>query len=157
MGQNDDLHLILQKMKLFKGFNNEELNIMPAYGRQLTIETGKNAIREGQNNPGLYVLIVGEMEVMLPKNTEHTERLSNVLLGLIKRGDYVGEYSLIDHQPASATVIAKEQCLVFHISSEKFDELINEHECIAKKIYRNMLEVLVARVRNYDQELDLIV
>lgn len=157
MRANDDLSFILHKMKLFKGLTDDELLQVAPYGKQLQVEMGKKVIKEGEEKPGLFVLISGEMEVFLSKNPRQNGRLSNVLLSSIKRGDYVGEYSLIDQKPASATVVAKEKCLLFHISCLDFDQLIYDYTAMAAKIYRNMLEVLVARARNYDQELDLIV
>lgn len=157
MTTNNDLNFVLKKMNLFKNLTDEELTILAPFGKQIWFDRGKKVIRENQEKPGLFVLISGEMEVLLSKDKPQSHRLSDILLTTIKRGDYVGEYSLIDAKPASATVVAKEKCLVFHISCGDFDRLVDENKLIANKIYRNMLEVLVERERNYDQELDILV
>jgi CRP-like cAMP-binding protein len=153
----NEIQIILQKMKLFKGLSGDELNIIAPYGKRLKFERNKTIIKEGGTNPGLHVLISGEMEVLLPKGAKKRNRFSDIHLCKMERGDYVGEYSLIDHEPASAAVVAKEDCLIFYISCRKFDELIENNDLIGRKIFHSMLEVLVKRARNYDQELDLIV
>lgn len=156
MGQTDDLKLILQKMKLFSGLTDKELAVIAPYGKKLNSDANKKIIKEGEIRPGLFVLINGEMEVLLPKDTQHNNRFSTVILSSITRGDYVGEYSLIDHQPASAAVVTKEKSLIFHISGTSFDKLVVEHQTISNKIYLNMLKELITQARSYDRELDLM-
>ena len=157
MAFENEIQIILKKMKIFKGLSNDELKIIDPYGKRVKHERGKIIIQEGSSRPGLHVLISGEMEVLLSKNSRQNNRLSNIHLCKMQRGDYVGEYSLIDHEPASASVVAKENCLIFYISSQNFDKLIKNNDFIASIIFRNMLEVLIQRGRRYDQELDLII
>lgn len=157
MIMDSEILLILGKMKLFKGLSEDELKMIAPYGRRLKFARNKTIIKEGDNGPGLHILISGEMQILLPQNAKEHHRLSNIYLGKLERGDYVGEYSLIDHQPASATVIAKEDCQIFHISCHNFEQMLENNDLTARKIYRNMLEVLVQRARGYIQELDLII
>lgn len=153
---DNEVQIILSKMKLFKSLSDDELKIVAPYGKRLKIDKSKKIINEGEANPGLHILISGEMEVLLSESNKKHSRLSNIHLCKMERGDYVGEYSIIDHEPACATVVAKEPCHIFYISCKKFEELVDNNMVIANKVFRNMLEVLVKRARNYDQELDMI-
>lgn len=157
MRVENEIQIILKKMKLFKGLSGDELNTIAPYGKRLKFELNKTIIKEGDTKPGLYILISGEMEVLLPKGSNTHNRFSDIHLCKMKRGDYVGEYSLIDHEPASASVVAKEPCLIFYISCTHFDKLIENNDLIGRKIFHNMLEVVVKRARNYDQELDMLI
>jgi CRP-like cAMP-binding protein len=150
------LKMVLGKMKLFQDFSDEELRTVLQYGECLDVAEQQVIIKEGDAEPGLYVLVSGEMEVLLSEGHTFRNRPSSVLLCKIEVGDYVGEYSLIDHEPASACVITKEQCLIFSISCVEFEEMIASNNVIAAKVYRNMLQLLVARARQYDAELDLV-
>ena len=157
MAFENEIQIILQKMKLFKGLPDDELEVIGPFGKRVKFERNQTIIKEGASKPGLHVLISGEIEVLLPKNNTSNKRLSNIHLCKMERGDYFGEYSLIDNEPASASVVAKENCLIFYISCSNFEKLIEAHKVIGGKIFRNMLEVLVKRLRNYDQELDMII
>lgn len=151
-----EVQAILGKMKIFEGLTDEELRSVSPYGERLEISKNRKIIKEGAAEPGLHILVSGEMEVLLSESDTARTRLSTLHLGKIECGDYVGEYSLIDHEPASASVIAKEACLIFYISCKQFNTMADTHNLIANKIYRNMLKVLVKRARSYDQELDLV-
>ena len=156
MKLKNEIVMILRKMKLFKTLSGDELIIVAEYGKRLQFQNGKSVIKEGDSEPGLYILISGVMDVSLLNNGKVHHRFSNIHLAKMERGDYVGEYSLIDHQPASATVTAKEECLVFYISSIKFNKMIESNNSIGRKILHNMLKVLVKRARKYDNELDVM-
>ena len=116
MKLKNEIEIILQKMKLFSSLTDDELKIVAEYGVRLQFQNGKSVIKEGDNEPGLYILISGLMDVSLLNSGKVNNRFSNIHLSKMERGDYVGEYSLIDQEPASATVTAKEECLVFYIS-----------------------------------------
>ena len=152
----DEVQAILGEIKIFEGLADEELRTISPYGERLEVPKNAEIIKEGAPEPGLHILFSGEMEVLLSESDAPRNRFSTLHLGKVECGDYVGEYSLIDHKPASASVIAKEPCLVFYISCKKFNTMADAHNLIAMKIFRNMLKVLVKRARSYDQELDLV-
>jgi CRP/FNR family cyclic AMP-dependent transcriptional regulator len=150
------LRMMLGKMKLFQDFSDDELRTVLQYGECLEVAQSQVIIKEGDAEPGLYVLVSGEMEVLLSEGHKFRNRPSSLHLCKLEVGDYVGEYSLIDHEPASACVVAKEPCLIFSIPCIEFDKMIASNDVIAAKVYRNMLQLLVARARKYDEELDLV-
>lgn len=152
----NELHIILSKMKILDGLTDEEIKILAPYGKKIQFPADKIIIRERENSPGLYILISGAMEVYLAADARTRQRLSDVNLCKMDRGNCVGEYSLIDGQPASATVKTLENCIIFHISPANFAELREKHPVITGKIFYNMLKVLVARAREYDIELDMV-
>ena len=154
MGIDLEINRILQGMKLFKGCSEEDIKTIVQYGKKCRFTKGESIITEGEEAPGLFVVLAGELEVRLPKDSPMHNRLSDIHLYNMERGDYVGEFSLIDGKNASADVIATLNCLIFHISRKDFNLLVDKYDYIAKCIYRNMLEVMVERARKYDDELD---
>ena len=153
---DNELHLILSKMKILDGLTEDEIKTIAPYGEKIQFPAEKIIIRERENSPGLYILISGTMEVYLAADARTRHRISDVNLCRMERGDCVGEYSLIDGNPASATVKTLENCIIFHISPANFAELREKHPVITGKIFFNMLKVLVARAREYDIELDMV-
>ena len=85
----------------------------------------------------------------------YEERPSKIKLNQLTQGDCFGEYSLIDNEPASASVVAIGPCEILKISREHFRKIITSSDTAAKIIYLNMLKVLIKRARQSDKELDM--
>ena len=147
----------LGKSKIFSGFTDEELKIVSISGNLETLDSNRIFLNEGDIPNMGYVIIRGRVEVFLPKKIAHTnkERVTRVRLCEMTQGDCLGEYSLIDNNPASASAITLEPCDLFKISKRSFDEITNANDRVAKKIYHNILLILIKRARDYNKELDI--
>jgi CRP-like cAMP-binding protein len=154
---NSNLIDSLKKSKIFRGFTDDELNIVSISGSLETLDSNNIFLNEGETPNFVYIIIRGHVEVFLPKKIAHTnkERVTRVKLCDMIQGDCLGEYSLIDNNPASASAITLEPSELFKISKRSFDEIINSNDKSAKKIYHNILLILIKRARDYDKELDM--
>jgi CRP-like cAMP-binding protein len=152
-----ELLITLRESKLLKGLLEEDLAMISSCGRRLAFQKNATLIREGQDDPSLYVVIKGQMEVVLPKEGgDHgLVRATRIKLNHLVQGDFIGEYALVDREPASASVIAVEPCEVFEITQSDFNKILNSSDRLAKTIYRNMLQVTIKRVRDSNKELDI--
>ena len=146
----------LKKSKIFKGLNDEDLKMVSTLGSIEKFDTNSILINEGQTGTALYLITRGHVQVFLAKEPEYTEkkRLTKIMLGRLTQGDCFGEYSVIDNSPASASVVTLEECDLFKIPKINFERIINSDNRLAKIIYKNMLQVLIKRARDYDKELD---
>src|SRR5690606_1532813 len=70
------------------------------------VAPGVNLIEEGAPGRGLFVLLAGQVDVS-KRDGEH-----KVLLATLGPGDVFGEISLLNEEPASATVTAAAQSTV---------------------------------------------
>ena len=138
---------------------------MPIYGqelanksRKLTFQERDILIQEGKEESALYILIKGKLKVFLPQEMKgkKEQRVTEVSLNFLKEGDCFGEYSLIDHKPVSASVIAAESGELIQIQGTDFHEIVDKDDRIARIVYENILRILVKRLRKKDQELDLM-
>ncbi len=154
---NNELLDILKASKIFKGLSDDYLQIISSYGDMLQIKGNDTIIEEGQIGHPLYVIIEGQVEVFLPKIRKGglKERPTRIRLSRLAKGDCIGEYSLIDNEPASASVVAIEPCKIFKISRSGFEKMIISSDHLAQIIYKNILRVLIKRSRQYDNELDI--
>ena len=152
-----DLLTILHQSKLFHGLSEEDLSFILSNGTRKIFNTNEALIKEGQQDHSLFIIIKGHVEVILPKsiNGLQMERATQIKLGRMAQGDFIGEYSFIDQQPASASVLALEPCEVFEITKPEFEKIINTSDRLAKSIYKNMLRVLIKRIRDINKELDM--
>jgi CRP-like cAMP-binding protein len=70
-------------------------------------------------------------------------------------GDCFGEYSLIDQQPTSASVIATQPGELIKITKPAFDAILQDNDRIAKIVYFNILRILIRRLRKLDTNYNL--
>ncbi len=101
-----------------------------------TLEQNEVLITAGRRNQNLKILLDGKLSVRL-KSAESAP------ITFIEPGQTAGELSLIDHQPASAYVVAEIDSRILILDEERVWELVNSSHAVA----RNLLYTLVKRLR----------
>jgi CRP-like cAMP-binding protein len=142
----------LKQSRVFRGLGAASLESLAVVGSVVELEAGEIVIAEGQPVTDLFVVIHGELEVFLPKTEA---RLTRIRVAQAAPGDCIGEYSFVDKNPASASVAAKSASEVFRISHAEFQRKLDTDPDIGRNVYRNLLRLLVARLREGNQLLDL--
>ena len=141
------------RSRAFQGLGAKELEEIQRPGRVRSLEPDELVLREGEANADLFVVLQGELDVFLAKSAERPTRIH---VGEIKAGECVGEYSFIDEKPASACVSARGRAEVFAISKAAFETLVASQPAIGRDVYRNILAVLIARLRSELREIDVL-
>ncbi len=154
---SDELLRVLRESKIFSGISEDHIGKIVSHGEILNIRQNEFIVEEGQVGHPLYVILEGQVDVFLPKKRMENsgERPTKIVLDRLHQGDCIGEYSLIDDKPASASVIASQPCRVFRLSKNEFATIITYGNDVEKTIYKNMLKVLIQRCRRSDSELDI--
>lgn len=137
---------------LFRGLSDSQLKAIDGSGEQVEIDAGDQVLDQNGPSHYLYLVLAGELEVYFPSGDS---RFSAVMLDHRKAGEYFGEYGFIDPAPASASVRATRSCVLFRISHDSLNQLIAMDSDIGRAIYRNLLVMLVQRLRSTDEELDM--
>lgn len=99
---------------------------------------GQAIFREGEPGEVLYIVVEGQVEVLL----EHQK------LETLGPGDILGEMALIEDRPRSATAIARTDCLLTPITRQHFLTLIQRTPLFAIRVMR----VLAHRLRCTNQQ-----
>ena len=82
-------------------------------------------VEQGKKSDALYIILTGRARVMSTDN-----RGREVILATLNQGDYLGEMSLIDDEPHSATVRTEIQTDVLVLAREAFGRCLPEtHRC----------------------------
>lgn len=131
------LKQILAGIDLFAGLSPAAISQIAESGSTFRTGPGGNVITEGSNDSGLRVVLDGSAHVVVGGE----ER------GEIGAGDYVGELSMIDGAPRSATVTAGADGVeTFALSPMAFMPLVRGDGDIAAAL----LKTLVARLRKVE-------
>jgi len=156
MSENE-LLTILHESKLLKGLFDDDLEIIFSCGKRVAFKENDTIIQEGQTGHSLFIIINGIVEVVLPKERglAAVDRATRIRLDNLTKGDFIGEYSFIDKEPASASVIALEPCELIEIKHPDFEKILDSNDRLAKNIYKNMLKVVIKRARESDKILEI--
>jgi diguanylate cyclase (GGDEF)-like protein len=99
-------------------------------------------ISPGDTDRNLYLLLKGSLQIYLGGTEED-------LVAVLAAGQAVGELSLIDQQPRSATVVAAEDCRVLVMPEAVFWSLLD----VSHEATLNLLHMVSARLRGNNSTL----
>lgn len=143
----------LSQCPVFQGVPLERARRLLADAQRRTVHTGDILIDEGVPNEYLHLVVSGRLRVMLPANDS---RFRAVHLADLEAGAITGEYSAFDKREASARVSAVETTELLSLRASDFAAALDRDPDAAKHVYRNLLELLIERLRAKDAEVDLM-
>ena len=148
---------ILSHVEVFDGLAKADLKIIAKCCQRISFKKEETLIGIGQTPFAFYILIKGQLRVLLPERLEGRKehRASEVNLNILNEGDCFGEYSLIEKTPASASVIGVQPGEVLKIPENDFHQIM-ANDRIGKTVYCNLLHILIKRLRKKEEEFDLV-
>jgi len=148
---------VLAQSVVWAGLSPDDLDLVLASCRLLTVEAGQPLLAEGRPGAGLFVILDGQVEVFLPEHSQRVRRPSRVRLNVLGPGRCFGEYGVIDDMPSSASAQTLTPARLCVLSPSDFRRIAERNDRIGRIVYANLLRFLVSRLRSKDKELDLIV
>ena len=131
---------MLRQVPLFAALAPADLDLLAATLQARRLLRGEALVQQGEVLPMLGVLVQGRARVMV----EDRRRRRAVLLSTLLPGDAIGEMSLIDGQPHSATVRAETPCEVWLLERAALESCLSRSNAM---IYALMC-TLVRRLRH---------
>ena len=131
--------LALKNIELFHDIPGEVLADIAALLEEETFEKGQFIVNEGDLGKEMYMIVKGEVEVVAGGN----------VVAVMKDGAGFGEMALIDSQPRSADIVAKNDVLVLKMESDDFLEILKQRDEVALGVIR----VLTGRIRELNAKL----
>ena len=138
---------LLRGMAIFGALNDDTLRLILDGSETVEVAAGESFFQEGDRATALYVLQSGSVVV------ERHWQDSSIVLGRLKRGDCVGEMSLIDMQPRSASVRALEDCRAMKIVFAMLHRLYKQELEQYAMIMMNLGREVSRRLRLADEHL----
>ena len=126
----------LNSQEIFKGVDMGPVRSLLDRCTTRFVEQGQAIVHAGESNHVLYLILSGQFRVHLPDD------LNNPII-ILESGQSIGEISIIDHQPASASVIADVPSQVLEINEDVFWKMVEHSHAIAY----NTLVVMAQRLR----------
>ena len=128
----------LASVPLFSGCTKKELEKIARAGDEITMTAGTVIVDQGQTGREAFVVLDGQISV------KRAGRKINTL----GPGAVVGELSLLDHGPRTATAVCDTECELLVIDQRHFRSVLEDVPSLAVK----MLAALAARIRELDRQ-----
>ncbi len=135
---------VLAQVPLFSDLTKRELQILSVNCREREYPEGATLLRQGETGVGLFILTTGRVRV-----TQQTAEGETRDLGVFERGAVLGEMSLLDDLPRTATAVALEPVRALVIPVWDFRAALRESPDIGIKL----LAVLSRRLRRQEASL----
>lgn len=132
----------LRRVRLLAQLSDEQLARFAEFVDVERVPQASVIVKQGDRGSAMYVLLEGEVSVRLNLNGLETE------LATLNAGDFFGDFSLFDHGPRSADVVANCTCLLLKISVDHFDRIAHEAPDLATPFLRAIGKTLTTRIRS---------
>ena len=115
----------------------------------IIFKADQKILSQDQEHSSIYLIQEGRVRVVMNKAlTDHTLRPGIADLGI---NEILGELSLFDDLPASADVVALQECKLLEIDIPSFQAFLKKNPKIGYQVYHDILLALVKRLRQSDK------
>ena len=141
----------LISIPIFRDLNKNELEVVFKHVFEQSVKKDNVLFVEGMPGESLYIIMSGCVEI-----TKETKNNQKIVLAMMGPNDMVGEMSLIDSEPRSATAVTIEDSVLLVITKRSFNEILRSDSQIAAKILMGLLKVISRRLRLIDNKIEEI-
>lgn len=133
---------ILKEISFFEFFTDEELDF---FSKQLILQAVPKdtaLFTEGEIGDYLFFIIEGSVEIRLDTANDR------YIIASYGYGQCVGEMSLIDDYPRSASVIVTEPSELLILTKNKMNSIVKKNPIVGVKIFKGLAKNLSIRLRS---------
>ncbi len=128
----------LRRIPMFSGCSHKELARLARAGDEIAMTAGTLLAEQGQTGREAFVVLEGTVSV----------RRNGRKVATLGPGAIVGELSLLDHGPRTATVVCDTDVRVFVIAQRHFVGVLDDVPTIGHKLMAS----LASRIRELDRQ-----
>ena len=136
---------LIRRVPLFAMLTQAQAESLAGAVSKKRFKRGEYIVEQGKKYGSLFIILAGRARVVV---TDRRDR--EVILATMHPGDYVGEMSLIDHEPHSATVEAEVQTDALVLGGEDFTRCLLDNTSTMSAVMRG----LVQRLRSADRKIE---
>lgn len=130
-------------MTLLGSLQANELAVIEGYMRTMHFPEGTRIVEQGSPGDGCYLIDAGRVRLEVEVEEIDTE----VVLGYLEPGMWLGEFSLIDEEPRSASAYAHTDVAARWLSTSTFRTLCEQHPDIGLAFLTKFSRELTRKIR----------
>ena len=137
----------LRHFPFFQTLDKEELAAISEYIDFLEVEENITLFKEGDDGNSVYFVVDGEIDVIKETVSGPRVGISKVVISTLTKGSTIGELSMIDNTPRSATVETHSESTLVRLTKDGFESILDKHPRIGIKIFRGLTQLLSRNLR----------
>ena len=134
--------VLLRQVAIFRDLDTAVLADLGGRMRPRTVEAGTVVVSAEESGDSMFVIASGKVKVVLYGQTGR-----EIILSMLKGGDFFGEMSLFDRQPRSANVVAVSETQLLALDRDAFHKHLLANPSTALAILAEMSR----RLRHADE------
>ncbi|NVM22618.1 MAG: cyclic nucleotide-binding domain-containing protein [Desulfobacterales bacterium] len=138
----------LTNIPIFDRLNATELSVVIKHMNLFDVDPGEYVFKEGDEGDYVCFVANGSLEVL-----KRSEKGDAVVIATLNSGRSIGEMSVVDHFPRSATVRARKKATLVTLKRREFDSLLEKHPTIGIKILKGISLLLSQNLRKTSSRL----
>ncbi|MGC9513165.1 MAG: cyclic nucleotide-binding domain-containing protein [Fidelibacterota bacterium] len=139
----------LSNVNIFRNLSRKELKEVLDLVYQRVYKKGDYIFKQGHPGNGMYIILKGTIQI-IQEEVEGDTKKEEILVTL-HSGDFLGEISLLDEAPRSASAYCTELTEVLGFFRGDLLDLLNRKPELGSKIVLNIARVLGERLRVTNQ------
>ncbi len=138
----------LCNIPLFDRLNGQELSVLGKYINIIEVNPGEYVFREGDRGDYICFVEEGSLDVM-----KRSSAGGSAIIATLTKGRSVGEMSVIDNFPRSATIRARTKATLLTLTRSRFDLILEQEPTIGVKILKGIARLLSQNLRRTSSQL----
>ena len=135
----------LRENPFFRNMTDAQVNSVLSLAREKDFEGGETLVRQFDKNSDMMIVIRGKVAI---------KTFSGEVIAELMPGGVIGEVSLVDEAPRSASAIAIYHTTVAILESAKLHEVLDSDPSLKAVVMENVARILSARLRAANVQLD---
>lgn len=138
----EELCAMIENAPMFSSLSHAEVELLASYLRGYQAKKGATIFKEGSKGMFMCIVVSGRVDIF--KDTpEHVKKK----VATVRPGKSMGEMSLLDDQPHSATAIADEDTNLLMLTRMNFERLTQEQPVLCNRVLTQIARLLSLRLR----------
>lgn len=142
-GHKEELCNMLQSSDIFGDLSRRKIETLAKYVHAYTADEDTAIFVEGEHAGFMCIVIKGRLKVLKDSGGGRSKVIADV-----DPGKSLGEMSMIDGLPHSATTVAVEPVTLVTLTREDFSHIVEENPKLAAKILWRFARIMSQRLRN---------
>jgi CRP-like cAMP-binding protein len=134
---------MLESADMFRDLNRKEVEIFANYIQSYAAAKGIKVLEEGVRENYMFVVASGKLDIFKRSANNHDEKR----IATVRAGKTIGEMSILDGMPHSASAIVVEPATLLLLTKNKFEQFMQNEPEVALKILRKMAVLMSLRLR----------
>ena len=148
--ETSEISLILSGVKILQDLDTEIINEIAEHAQIEQFEPGELVVKAGETGKRLHFIYEGKVEVRVPDMQGDVKRRI-----LLKKGEVVGEISLLIKSSYTADVVAIDKTTTFYLDQVHFTRLVGNHRSFSEVMSHLMSSRMaqnggISKVGKYD-------